>query len=672
MIPFSFSKIYEDNFNSGNYTEVLIVNPNINVVHRFSNELNYSAVVTHFGSLNMAMNITNYNGYISFGTEEYEYTNSYLNVSDINFNDSISNFNINFDIETNYQNHYTLYLEITFLNQSDNIKKISFPLVENTFNLNNPQCNLNKTEGYYLSLTRHNTTITIQELQQNCNTTDNKPFSISDIKKINGVNIRSYAYGYAASIIQYTNLYYLKISTDVNSLPVFDVSFNNNQSACLYLNESNKEFPLSWAITDIENEKIYYGYSFGVNNYTTFDEYYKTKCILGFCYPYPNENTRLKFLIDSDKCNITGMNYDITQHNQILIKDLTNYDTVALAINGNCISSDKGVYYKFPVSFNVLALDMDILKLDIDKSFNVSLQNDNLLLSLFDLSFYRNLSGIYIYNNKTFIGNFTNKDIYNGGSIINGFKLFISNTQNNTQFYIKITSSDNGISLDKYDYFYFNISDSKLIDLYRYLKMNTELNNVIYNTYLSYTLVFFNVLFNDIQLNNITIPFSNYQKHYYFYVTDEYHKNNNEYVKKDLWISATKCKISPSGINPDLNESKQTIGNLMFQSGGLLRVLCGASDSIINFLGLNINTCDILYIAYLVITIILSIILMGILVLNSGSPYLSFGIVGIVFSLSQFFTKLLFNYSNTFAIIWGFIFAVSFISLIIGLFVQKV
>lgn len=498
----------------------------------------------------------------------------------------------------------------------------------------------------------------------------------------------SYTYFDSIGIIgHYTVLYSLGVSgginidnvtlgnIDENNLPLFNISINNNNQFCLNASETNKEIPISWEVYDLEGDGLYYGYSVGINNYTTFETYYNYKCIIGglICDFFPSENTPKKFLKNDNLCNISVMDYNYNNHNQIKGKDLTQDETIFIQINGNCNNLDKSLYYIFPFEFNVFSLDMDILDFDINESFNISLLSMDFNNKLFNLNFRRNETDklIYMFNNNVLIGTFNNRDVFNNGTV-RGFKIFISNTQNNTQLYIKITNSVNGISLDNYNYYYIdnrNIYNENIN--YKYFGIVSNPNTFILNSYLSYSLVFFTPEFSSTPLNSIIIPFSNYQKHYFFYISDSEHYLLNQYNKKDIWISGISCNIAPNSLFLDVNNTKMSFGNLMYFGGALFTDFCSSTNDILNFLGTNINTCNTIYIVYVMICIFISLGLALLITMALANPNLSFGIAGIVFSLSQFFTRLFFHYSNSFAIAWGLIFAVSVISLIIGLFANS-
>lgn len=147
------------------------------------------------------------------------------------------------------------------------------------------------------------------------------------------------------------------------------------------------------------------------------------------------------------------------------------------------------------------------------------------------------------------------------------------------------------------------------------------------------------------------------------YVTDNHHINNVfMWDRNELPLRYCEYdEINRSGNFTDLGEN----------GGVLLGTFCQNTDNIIGFFGGNVNSCNTLYVGYLIITLLVCAGLGAVLTMSFGSPYLSFGLGGMALSLMHIFVKPIFLFGTGFIFLWGFIFAVSAISIIVGLFVTK-
>lgn len=457
-----------------------------------------------------------------------------------------------------------------------------------------------------------------------------------------------------------------------NELPEMNITtFDNNNIICMNKTDIKREIFLNVPVFDYENDTIYYS---NANTYKIINniiKFSKTICLIGYCDYLPNyddlDNNIIYFYNNSCQINKENM-FDTTQFGQYKhdILNLTNNfniyktgDFYTLSLLG-CNNRDKELFFKLKGSSNYFHIEhflsgfvgsypeaevnITFYNQELKPIIKLILRNEN--NNILNVS-YLNGSGeqyFYNYGNSYNMEKIVIDNIYNYENGYYSFYIVNKSTQKKIN-YIDNSLYDKNIKYWSYKTPIDNISDFRIFSI----------STISQDNFLSFGLA---------QPNNITVynfPYSTYD----FYYTDSEHLTSS-YKKFNLSISVVKCG--------DYLDNKITgdAKDLLKETGLLYKGLCVSFGNIVSFAGGNIDLCIYIYRFFVITTALICLLLSGIMLINLGSPYLSFGIGGIVFSLIQFSSRYFFNYSNTNAILYGVAFALSVISLIVGLFAQKV
>jgi hypothetical protein len=457
-----------------------------------------------------------------------------------------------------------------------------------------------------------------------------------------------------------------------NEFPEMNITtFDNENIICMNKTDIKREISLNVSVFDYENDTIYYSDGNTYKIISNLIKFTKQICVLGVCGYVPNydnlDNNLIYFYNNSCQINREDLfrSSQFTQTEQDILNLSDNFniykteDFYTLSLSG-CNNKDKELFFKLKSSSNYFHIEhflSGFVGNYPNAQMNLTFYNQELkpIIKLILRNEENNILNVSYLNEtgETYFYNFSNSynmekividNIYNG---LSGFYTFYIN-DNSKQALIKYVNAslyDKNIKYWSYETPKDDISDFRIFSI----------STISQDNFLSFGLA---------QPNNITVynfPYSTYD----FYYTDSEHLTSS-YKKFNLSISVVKCDDYLD------NKISGDVKDLLIETGLLYRGLCVNFGNIVSFVGGNIDLCIYIYRFFVLITGIICLLLSGIILLNLGSPYIAFGIGGIIYSLIQFSSRYFFDYSNTNAIIFGVIFALSVISLIVGLFVQKV
>lgn len=160
-----------------------------------------------------------------------------------------------------------------------------------------------------------------------------------------------------------------------NSFPTYNVTLEDYYRCVLENETFPQEINLSWEVYDLEGDTIYYGYGYsGINSTATID--FGDIARIGpiefpymVNYKYDVADTNFYF-----SCDLSYEKNNEENHtNLVRTYDVYGEDSIGLELNGNCGGNKYGSFYYLPEIANAVYHSIELTSFDNDEALNISL-----------------------------------------------------------------------------------------------------------------------------------------------------------------------------------------------------------------------------------------------------------------------------------------------------------
>lgn len=421
-----------------------------------------------------------------------------------------------------------------------------------------------------------------------------------------------------------------------NYLPSVNISFVND-SICLENESSVKSVDLNYSEFDIEGDTILYSYEdFSIKDVYETVKYNYRICFLGM-YPcfnfidydfldsvyYPNESI----------CEVNSeIDLNYSKYNFIEYPNLDDTLVYMLNLNSICDNTSQFIYKPKSNLFNLYYYTNIYGLINEEENFN---------LKLYDFEFQKKLLDIRF--NLSVAGNLT---IYEFNSTDYNLKLNVENPDS-IQFSLNFFNNDtaNTFALLNVMNGLFDIDSLDTSESVGYIMLDIGNKTSIYQSDFYYSGIAESINFGN-KIESLNVSEYNTQK-YRIYYTDEFHLLLNQYNYTDVYIQVFECDSPYTEIElNELDEFNQA-GNVVYNQ------FCGNFNTFLTFFEVDLDSCKMVYYAYLLICLVFSIAVTMIFFNMLGIPSFAFGLFFVIFSLSQIIVNGIFSYNSTLKIIYS-------------------